>query len=322
MIPLPLPRASALGLAAAILWSATAAGEPVKVRFPEGTARGFLTVRTADGGKVADGDVFQVSRRDAIESRLIFRFADGSLYDETVVFAQRRVFTMLQYRIAQRGPAFPAALEVSLDRRSSRYAVRHRPAGAGREQALDGTIALPPDAYNGMTSTLLKNLPGGARETVHLVAFTPEPRLVKLHLAPAGEESVRVGDAAMRATRYAATPQVDGLLGFVARLLDKQPPVLHYWILRDKVPAFVKFEGPFFMGGPVWLVASSYHTEPLAESPKGSATPRVRQNASRGAPPGNRRAGTGGTKTERAVPQNDLPAPPAPEYIPAQHPSN
>ncbi len=238
----------------------TVKAEPVLVRFTEGVSRGFLTLRSANGEKLADGEMLQVLRPRGLESRLVFRFTDGSLYDETVLYSQRRVFALLQYRLIQRGPSFPTTLDVSFDRQRAWYLVRSRN-GTGPEKTLNGQLDLPPDVYNGMTSTLLKNLRHGASETVHLVAFTPEPRLVKVHLTPAGDETVRVGDALMQATRYQVRTDLEGLVGFFASLLGKELPVLHYWIARGEVPAFVKFEGPFFMDGPIWRVGSSYHTD-------------------------------------------------------------
>ena len=47
---------------------------------------------------------------------MVFRFKDRSLYDETVVFTQERVFTMQSYRLVQRGPAFTEDTEISLER--------------------------------------------------------------------------------------------------------------------------------------------------------------------------------------------------------------
>jgi hypothetical protein len=140
--------------------------------------------------------------------------------------------------------------------------------GTGPEKTLRGQLDLPPDVYNGMTATLLKNLRGGASETVHLVAFTPQPRLVKLHLTPAAEEPVRVGDASLTATRYQVQTDLEGFAGFLASLLGMELPVLQYWIVRGEVPAFVRFEGPFYMEGPVWRVGSSYHTDEPEDPPR------------------------------------------------------
>ena len=35
-------------------------------------------------------------------------------------------------------------------------------------------------------------------------------------------------------------------------MLGKQPPDLRYWLVAGDVPAFVRFEGPMFLHGPVW----------------------------------------------------------------------
>lgn len=249
--------------------------EPVLVRFTEGVSRGFLTLRSANGGKLADGELLQVLRPRGLESRLVFRFTDGSLYDETVLYSQRRVFALLHYRLIQRGPSFPLTLNVSFDRQRAWYMVRSQN-GTGPEKTLSGQLDLPPDVYNGMTATLLKNLRHGASETIHLVAFTPSPRLVKLHLTPAGDEAVRVGDAVLQATRYQVRTDLEGIVGFFASLLGKELPVLHYWIAGGEVPAFVRFEGPFFMDGPIWRVGSSYHTDGPNDPPRLADNPGAR----------------------------------------------
>ena len=261
-------------LGALVACPAVEAG-PVPVRFIEGVSRGFLTLRSANGDKLADGELLQILRPRGLESRLVFRFADGSLYDETVLYSQQRVFALLRYRLFQRGPSFPLTLDVSFDRKKAQYKVRYRN-GSGPQETLNGQLDLPPDVYNGMISTLLKNLRRGASETVHLVTFTPKPRLVKLHLTPAGEEAVQVGDALMKATRYQARTELEGSVGFFAFLLKKELPVLHYWVLRGEVPAFVKFEGPFFMEGPVWRIGSSYRTDGPDDPPSLADSPGAR----------------------------------------------
>jgi hypothetical protein len=102
-------------VAACLLLAATstpAAAAPVAVRFPEGATHGFLVMRTKDGKDVAAGELIQTPRGDRVESRLVFRFKDGSLTDETVVFTQTKVFTLLSYRAVHRGPSFPEPSEV------------------------------------------------------------------------------------------------------------------------------------------------------------------------------------------------------------------
>jgi len=47
---------------------------------------------------------------------------------------------------------------------------------------------------------------------------------------------------------------IGGVAGVVAPLVGKQPEDSHVWILEGEAPAFVKSEGPLFMGGPPWRI--------------------------------------------------------------------
>ena len=94
-----------LALATVILPSHPAVAAPVGVRFVEGFLHGFIVLRTVDGVLIASGDLLQTRRGGEVESRMLFRFKDGSVFDETVVFTQERIFTLLSYRLLQRGPA-------------------------------------------------------------------------------------------------------------------------------------------------------------------------------------------------------------------------
>ena len=95
--------------------SAELRADALAVRYTEGVVHGFLRLRTLDGHVIADGDLTQVAHGARVASRLIFRFRDGSLYDETVVFTQRKEFRLVTYRLTQRGPSFPQPLEMTMD---------------------------------------------------------------------------------------------------------------------------------------------------------------------------------------------------------------
>jgi len=243
-----------LVLAMVLLWPRPLAAAPVPVRFVEGAMHGFLVLRTVKGILIASGDLLQVGRGGEIETRMVFRFKDGSVFDETVVFTQQRVFTMQSYRLVQRGPVFPEDTEISLQGASGKYYVKTKSHKDGREEAIDGTLDLPPDVYNGMVLTVAKNLPNGVSETVHLVAFTPKPILIDLELAPAGEHQVLVGELTKTAIHYVFKPQLGIAFKLFAALLGRVPPDYHAWIVTDEVPAFVRFEGPLYMTGPVWRI--------------------------------------------------------------------
>ena len=124
-------RCGLLALAMALLWPWPVAAAPVAVRFAEGVTHGFLLLRTVDGGLIASGDLLQIARGGKVESRMVFRFKDGSLFDETVVFTQQRVFAMQSYHLVQRGPAFAEDTEISLQR-SLREVLRKNQVPQGR----------------------------------------------------------------------------------------------------------------------------------------------------------------------------------------------
>ena len=245
-------RTTAAALALVMLVVARpAAADPVAVKYHEGVTRGFPVLRSLSGERLAQGELIQVPRGgDVVESRLVFRFKDGSLYDERVVFSQRNVFTVLSYRIVQKGPSFPETLEATVDRASGRYTVRYRGDEDSPEETLSGEFELPLDVYNGLLSTLMKNLPAGDSAMVQIVAFTPKPRLVKMLLAPAAEDPMKVNDAAVIATRFLVRPQ----LGLFASLLVADIPDVKCWIASGEAPAFLRFEGPLYFMGPIWRI--------------------------------------------------------------------
>jgi hypothetical protein len=120
-----------------------------------------------------------------------------------------------------------------------------------------------------MVLTVVKNLSGGVGETVHMVAFTPAPKLIKLKLAPEGEQKILVGGSEKTATRYVLKPILGIWLKLFASLLGRMPPDNHAWIVTADVPAFVKFEGPLVMNGPAWRIELTSPRWPDRKPPVG-----------------------------------------------------
>jgi hypothetical protein len=244
-----------LGLMIVLLvWPCRSEGAPVAVRFAEGVTHGFLLLRTTDGNLIATGDLTQVVRGGKVESRMMFRFKDGSLFDETVVFTQQRVFAMQSYHLVQSGPAFAQDTEVALQRESGKYYVKTKSHKDGEEEAIDGTLELPPDVYNGIVITAIKNLPKGAGATIHLVAFMPKPLLVELEIQPMGQNKMMVGQLAKTATHYVLKPHPGPWLELFAKLFGRMPSDNHVWTITDGAPSFARFEGPLDPTGPVWRI--------------------------------------------------------------------
>ena len=226
----------------------SSSGEAVSVRVRESPTAAYPVLRSTDDTLLAHGELVQTVRGDRVDSRLVFRFKDGSSFDETVVFSQAKVFRLLTYRLVQRGRSFAEASEVFFDRASGRYRAK-----VGDDTA-EGEIELPSDVHNGMTGLLLRNLPDGAVGHGHLIAFTPKPTTLKTTLMPQGQDRFFIGHESRKATRYLVKVEVGGLKGVIASAIGKEPPDLQYWVAAGPVPAFLKFEGPMFLKGPIWRI--------------------------------------------------------------------
>ena len=240
----------ALGLAAA----AEPKTPPVAVRYAEGVVNGFLTLRTMTGDLLAEGALLQTARGNQVTSRLVFHFHDGSVHDETAVYSQRGTFRLVTSHLVQKGPSFPTSLDATVDVGRGTVSVRSKK-GDDAEETKNDRMELPSDLANGILFTLLKNVkPDTPRFVQHFVAFAPKPRVIKLEITPAGQEPFLIGDATLKATHYVVHPELGGITGIVAPLIGKEPPDQHVWILYKDVPAFVKFEGQLFNGGPTWRI--------------------------------------------------------------------
>ena len=172
-------RLSVPVLRGVLIWSGALAAEQVVVRHTEGLVHGFLVLRNTAGKILADGELLQVARGDRVTSRLVFRFKDGSLRDETAVFSQRGHFQLISDRLVQKGPSFPQPLAISIDRANGRVTV-HYTENDGEQKVADERMDLPVDLANGIILTLLKNVGTQPPASVSMVVTTPKPRLVKL----------------------------------------------------------------------------------------------------------------------------------------------
>jgi hypothetical protein len=239
----------------------------INVTYREGMVHGFLALRSETGELLADGALLQTPRGDQVTSRLVFHFRDGSLYDETTVFSQRGTFRLLKDHLVQKGPSFPTSLDASFEVAKGSVIVRWRKKDKDEEVATV-PVNLPVDVSNGLLFTLLKNVRADSvRLGSHFLAFTPKPRVVRLEISAAGEDSFLLGEATLKATHFVVHPELGGIPGVIAPLVGKEPPDVHVWILFTDVPAFVKFEGSLYEGGPTWrieLTSPKWPSGPLA----------------------------------------------------------
>jgi hypothetical protein len=240
-------------LSCALLIAATGArlhSEPIPVRHPEGSAHGFLVLKTIEGAPIATGDFTQIIQGDRVTSRVIFHFRDGSLDDEITVFSQRRVFRLITDHHIQRGPSFPKPIDVFIDAITGKITSRTE----------DGKITqnhlnLPSDVSNGLPPNLLLNFLSSTPETkLSFVAPTAKPRLISVSVKPAGEVPFSVGGTSRKAIDYVLHVELGGLAGVIAAIIGKQPADYHIWILEGAAPAFIREEGQLYEGGPIWRI--------------------------------------------------------------------
>ncbi len=237
-----------------VLSSPAQAQVALDVRHAEGMVRGFLKLRAMNGDILAYGDLEQVPHGKFVTNRLVLRFKDGSLHDETVDFSQQRVFKVLNYHLVQKGPAFKVPIDMRIDGSTGKVLVRYT-TEHGKEKEESDQFELPSDLANGMIPILLKNIPDGANQTtVSMIAATPKPRLVKLVISPEGEAKFSAGGPTLKATQYRMKVEIGGVLGVLAPLVGKQPQDSLAWVLKGNAPAFVRMEGPLFMDGPSWRI--------------------------------------------------------------------
>jgi hypothetical protein len=241
--------------------------EPIPVRHIEGTVRGFLSVRSADGKLIAAGDLTQVVRGDRVLSRLVFHFKDGSVDDETTVFTQHKTFQLISDRHIQRGPFFPNPMDVSVDARSGEVTVRST-GKDGKEEVNTEHLDLPADLANGLGFVAAKNILPGSATTVSMVLALPKPRLVKLVFTQGGEDPFSVAGSARKATRIELKIELGGVAGLVAPLIGKAPPDIYIWIGGGEPPAFVKEVGYLYRDGPILTIELASPVWPKSSNAK------------------------------------------------------
>jgi hypothetical protein len=241
--------------------------EPVAVRYREGTLHGFLVLRTPEGTVIANGDQIQVPHGDRITSRLVYHFKDGSVDDETTVYSQRDFFRLISDHHIQKGPSFTQPVDMSLETSTGQVTVRFTD-NDGKERITTDHFDFSPDLANGLVPTLLKNIRADAPQTtVSYLTAEPKPLLIKLLISPGDKEQFSVGGSYRRATRYIVKVELGGILGLLAPATGQQPADILVWILSGEAPAFLKWQGQAYVGGPIWITELVSPVWPGAPSP-------------------------------------------------------
>ncbi len=236
---------------ALLVFASAALADPIAVHHKEGTAHGYLVVRSLDGKIVASGDLIQTVKGDQVTSELVYHFKDGSLHDETTVFTQEHSFRLVSDHLVQKGASFPHPIDIFIDATKNEVTIHAE--NKGKEKDDTQHMDLPEDLANGMIQTVIKNIPPSTGETkLSMLAASSKPRLVKLSIKTVGERTFTAAGISHKATNYDIHIEIGGVAGAVAPLVGKQPPDTHIWISTGPSPTIIQSEGPFYEDGPIW----------------------------------------------------------------------
>lgn len=255
-------RGSALSmlLLFSFLTTKTIAAEQIRVRYVQGALHGFLAVKTPEGTTIGGGELAQTVSGSRVTVKLQLHFDDGSVFEETSVFSQRGVFQLVSDHVLEKGPAYKDPMEVWINCQANQVKVREMK--DGKDKVTVQHLNLPADLANGMVPVLLQNITDDVEHTLPMLAVTPKPRIVKLIVAPEGEDTFSVEGAKYKATRYLERIEIGGVAGAVAPLVGEKPPDGRSWILRGDAPLLLKSVGPLAAGTPVWELEIASPTWP------------------------------------------------------------
>jgi hypothetical protein len=227
--------------------------QAVKVRYREGSVRGFLVLRNQTGSTLASGEFTQIPQGNTIRARTFLRFRDGSLHDETTVYSQNLTFRLISEHLVQKGRSFPDRCDMTIDARSQSVTMlgcSKDPKAAGPEH-----MDLPSDLSNGLVFNLIKNLrTDGPQVRVSYLAPSSKPRMLKLAISLLKESKLTVAGRSLKAAEWNVKAELGGLTGIVAPMIGKQPPDTHVWVAEGSVPAIVRVDTTLYPGGPVWSI--------------------------------------------------------------------
>jgi hypothetical protein len=225
--------------------------DPVAARMKQGVGHIFLLILDENGKMLATGESFQTVKAYTVSTRTTFHFRDGSLDDETTVFEQRVNLRVLSDDHLQKGPAFPHPMEIRIEAVNGQVVVHNLESGKTETHSLK----IPFDLANGIITQLLQNLPQDTVETkVSYLLPTSSPRLAKLVISRAGEDTYTLGGERQTAQKLQLKVDLGGLAGLIAPVIGKEPKPTEVWMAGGRVPMFIRIRTQFYEGAPLWTI--------------------------------------------------------------------
>jgi hypothetical protein len=228
-----------------------ALAEPISVKHIQYPLHRFMVVRSEAGNVIATGEFSQVVEGDVVTMSLVYRFADGSIDDETTEYRQQDTFRLITNHHVQKGPFFAKSVDYTVEAATGTATSRTKDKN-GKIHVESEHIALPDDLANGFVGTLLLNVPHDtAPFRVGMLAPVGGGRLIRLSISQEGERDFRITGKTQSATVFRIHPELGGMVGVIARLIGLQPKDVMVWVLEGREPSVVRIVGQLGGYGPV-----------------------------------------------------------------------
>jgi len=239
--------------------------QAIPVRHLEGRLRGFVTIRSLDGKPIGYGELSQSAQAGRVTDRMTYRFRDGSLDEETIVFSEAKLFTLLSDRHLQRGPLFPHPIDLATN--AAGDTISRTPDSNGKYKVETSHFDLPPGtAVVGMMGTLMANL-DPATQSLSVPALSPsqKPRLLHFSITREGRGTFHIAGSRQTASIFRAKAELGGIAGLVAPILGKEPLDSLIWVLEGDSPVVVRAITQISEGGPLLDMQLAGATFPRAQ---------------------------------------------------------
>ncbi len=234
----------------AIQLGAAAQAKQIPVRQIQRPMHRSMVVRSETGNVIAHCEFSQAVQGDEVTMRLTFRFANGSIDDETTTYTQRGTFRLVRDRHIQKGPFFTRPYDFSVETTSG--LATFRTAENGKVQVESKPVDLPYDLANGLVGTLLLNVPQNTPPfRVGMLAPVGGGRLIQIRISPEGERSFYLAGQDLKAEVFRIHPELGGIVGLIAMIIGVQPKDVMVWVKEGKQPEVVRIVGQLGGYGPV-----------------------------------------------------------------------
>jgi hypothetical protein len=228
-----------------------ALAEPISVRHIQCPMHRFMVARSEAGKVIATGEFTQMVQGDDVTMRMIYRFSDGSIDDETTTYGQQGTFQLVRNHHIEKGPFFAKPVDFAVDAATG-IATSRTTDKNGKVHVENEHMDLPNDLANGFVGTLLLNVPSNtAPFRVGMLAPVGSGRLIRLLISPEGEQPFQTGGQTLEATVFRIHPELGGIVGVIAQLIGLQPKDVMVWVLEGEEPAVVRIVGQLGGYGPV-----------------------------------------------------------------------